>query len=310
MSAAFLFPGQGSQYIGMGLAWYRASSEARIFCDKADALLGYALTELCFIGPEAQLNQTEYTQPALFVIALAMWQAAKTLLTSPVFVAGHSLGEFSALVAAGALDFEAGLHLVAERGRLMARAGQNAPGGMAVLIGATLEAAESLCGAAMAASGQPLVIANDNCPGQVVLSGALAALDAATTLAAEHGVRRMQRLAVSVAPHSILMCEAQAAFAELLAAVPLRAPEVPVVLNVTAAPVSTPDEIRQALLRQLTSLVRWRESLLWMAAQGVDHFIEVGPKDVLTGLVRRTLPDVRAEALEALAPSVAPGAQG
>ena len=307
MSPAFLFPGQGSQYVGMGLAWYRASSEARIFCDRADALLGHALTELCFAGPEAQLNQTEFTQPALFVIALAMWQAAKTTLPSPVFVAGHSLGEFSALVVAGALDFETGLCLVAERGRLMARAGESAPGGMAVLLGATLATAESLCDAAAAASGQPLVIANDNCPGQVVISGALAALDAASTLAVEHGVRRVQRLAVSVAPHSILMSEAQAAFAELLAVAPLRAPEVPVVLNVTAAPLSTPDEIRQALLRQLTSPVRWRESLLWMAAQGVDHFFEVGPKDVLTGLARRTLPDARAEALEALAPSGAPG---
>ncbi len=310
MSAAFLFPGQGSQYVGMGLAWYRASSEARIFCDRADAVLGYALTELCFSGPEAQLNQTEYTQPALFVIALATWQAARTMLSSPVFVAGHSLGEFSALAAAGAFDFEAGLRLVAERGRLMARAGDNAPGGMAVLLGATLAAAQSLCDAATAASGQPLVIANDNCPGQVVISGALAALDAATMLATEHGVRRMQRLAVSVAPHSSLMREAQAAFAETLAAVQLRAPEVPVVLNATAAPVSTPDEIRQALLRQLTLPVRWRESLLWMATQGVDHFIEVGPKDVLTGMVQRTLPDARAEALEALAPCVALGDAG
>jgi [acyl-carrier-protein] S-malonyltransferase len=310
MSTAFLFPGQGSQYVGMGLAWYRASSEARIFCDRADASLGYALTELCFAGPEAQLNQTEFTQPAVFVISLAMWQAAKAMLPSPVFVAGHSLGEFSALAAAGALDFDAGLHLVAERGRLMAHAGESAPGGMAVLLGATLAAAESLCDASMAASGQPLVIANDNCPGQVVISGALPALDAAMTLAAEHDVRRIRRLVVSVAPHSVLMSEVQAAFADLLAAVPLRTPEVPVVLNATAAPVSAPDEIRQALLRQLTSPVRWRESLLWMAEQGVDHLVEVGPKDVLTGMVRRTLPDARAEALEALVPCVALGAEG
>lgn len=310
MSAAFLFPGQGSQYVGMGLAWYRASSEARIFCDKADASLGYALTELCFVGPEAQLNQTEYTQPALFVIALAMWQAAKAMLSSPAFVAGHSLGELSALTAAGALDFDAGLHLVAERGRLMAQAGQNAPGGMAVLLGATLAAAESLCAAAVATSGQPLVIANDNCPGQIVVSGALAALDAAATLTEAHGVRRMQRLAVSVAPHSALMCEMQAAFADLLRAVPLRTPQIPVVLNTTAVPVFAPEEIREALLRQLVLPVRWRESLLWMAEQGVDHFVEVGPKDVLTGLVRRTLPNVRAEALEALGPCIASGAEG
>jgi len=294
----------------MGLAWYRASSEARLFCDRADAHLGYALTELCFAGPEAQLNQTEFTQPALFVIALAMWQAAKGILPPPVFVAGHSLGEFSALAATGALDFDAGLHLVAERGKLMARAGESAPGGMAVLLGATLAAAESLCDAASAVAEQPLVVANDNCPGQVVISGSLAALDAAATLATEHGVRRLQRLAVSVAPHSILMREAQTAFAELLASVPLRTPQVPVVLNATAAPVSNPEAIRQALLRQLTLPVRWRESLLWMAAQGVDHFVEVGPKDVLTGMVRRTLPGARAEALEALAPCVAFSVEG
>ena len=306
MSTAFLFPGQGSQYVGMGLAWYRASSEARLFCDRADASLGYPLTELCFTGPETQLDQTEFTQPALFVIALAMWQAAKTLLPPPAFVAGHSLGEFSALVAAGALDFDAGLKLVVERGRLMARAGEHAPGGMAVLLGATLAAAESLCDAATAASGQPLVIANDNCPGQVVISGALAALDAAMTLATEHGVRRIRRLAVSVAPHSILMREVQAEFAALLTVVPLQAPQVPIVMNATAAPVSAPEEIRQALLRQLTSPVRWRESMLWMEAQGVDHFVEVGPRDVLTGMVRRTSPDAHTEALEALAPRIAP----
>jgi [acyl-carrier-protein] S-malonyltransferase len=305
MSTAFLFPGQGSQYVGMGLAWYRASSEARLFCDRADASLSYALTELCFSGPETQLNQTEFTQPALFVIALAMWQAAKPILPPPAFVVGHSLGEFSALVAAGALDFDAGLHLVAERGRLMARAGEKTPGGMAVLLGATLAAAESLCDAATTASGQPLVIANDNCPGQVVISGGLAALDAAATLAAEHGVRRIQRLAVSVAPHSILMHEVQAEFAGLLSVVPLSAPRIPIVLNATAAPVSSPEEIRQALLCQLTSPVRWRESLLWVAAQGVDHFVEVGPKDVLSGMVRWTVPDARAEALEALVPCVA-----
>jgi [acyl-carrier-protein] S-malonyltransferase len=310
MSAAYLFPGQGSQYVGMGLAWYRASAEARIFCDRADAVLGYALTGLCFTGPEAQLNQTEFTQPALYMISLALWQAAKEMLPPPVFFAGHSLGEFSALAAAGALDFDAGLQLVAERGRLMAHAGESAPGGMAVLLGATLEAAEALCKAAATAAGQPLVVANDNCPGQVVISGAHAALDAATALATEHDVRRIRRLPVSVAPHSILMHEVQASFAHLLDATPLYAPRVPVVLNATAAPVSTPDEIRQALLRQLTSPVRWRESLLWMAGQGVEHYVEVGPKDVLTGMVRRTLPDARAEALEALAPCVAFDAAG
>lgn len=272
-----------------------------MFCDKADAQLGYALTRLCFEGPEAQLNLTEFTQPAIFVVATAMWQALKAMLTSPAFVAGHSLGEFVALVVSGALDFADGLQLVAERGRLMARAGESVPGGMAVLLVATLEAAEALCVAAATASGQPLVIANDNCPGQVVISGALAALEAATGLAQSYHVRRIQRLPVSVAPHSVLMSDAQAAFAHLLAVVPLRTPQIPVVLNATATPATTPAQIRQALLQQLTSPVQWRTSLLWMAAQGVDHFVEIGPKDVLTSLVRRTLPGAHAEAVETMA---------
>lgn len=298
MSTAFLFPGQGSQYVGMGVALYRASAEARMFCDKADAQLGYTLTRLFFEGPEAELNLTTFTQPAIFVVATAMWQALKTALPNPAFVAGHSLGEFVALVASGALDFADGLHLVAERGRLMARAGESAPGGMAVLLGATLEAAEALCTAAATVSGQPVVVANDNCPGQVVISGAIAALDAAATLAPAHEVRRVQRLPVSVAPHSVLMSNAQVVFTHLLSAVPLRTPQIPVVLNATAVSVTDPEEIRQALVRQLTSPVRWRESMVWMATQGVDHFVEIGPKDVLTGMVRRTLPAARAEAVE------------
>jgi [acyl-carrier-protein] S-malonyltransferase len=301
MSTAFLFPGQGSQYVGMGVALYRASAEARMFCDKADTQLGYALTRLCFEGPEAELNLTAFTQPAIFVVATAMWQALKAMLPHPAFVAGHSLGEFVALVASGALDFADGLHLVAERGRLMARAGESAPGGMAVLLGATLEAAEALCTAAATASEQPVVVANDNCPGQVVISGALAALDAAVALAPSHNVRRVQRLPVSVAPHSVLMSDAQAAFTHLLSAVPLCTPQIPVVLNATAASATDPEEIRRALLRQLTSPVRWRESMLWMATQGAEHFLEIGPKDVLTGMVRRTLPDARAEAVEKMA---------
>ncbi len=301
MSTAFLFPGQGAQYVGMGVALYRASAEARLFCDKADAQLGYALTRLCFAGPETELNLTTFTQPAIFVITIAMWQAWKAALPSPAFVAGHSLGEFAALVVAGALDFADGLELVAERGRWMARAGEESPGGMAVLLGATVQAAEALCAAAAAETGRPLVVANDNCPGQVVISGALVALEAAMALASAYDVRRIQRLPVSVAPHSMLMSTAQAAFAQCLSAVPLQTPQIPIVLNATATATTDPQEIRQALLRQLTSPVRWRESLLWMAAQGVDHFVEIGPKDVLTGMVRRTLPTVRAEAVEKMA---------
>ena len=301
MGTAFLFPGQGSQYVEMGVAWYRASAEARMLCDQADAQLGYALTQLCFEGPEADLNLTEFTQPAIFVVSVAMWQAVKPNLPEPDFISGHSLGEFVALVVSGALDFEEGLYLVRERGRLMARAGEHSPGGMAVLLGVSLQDAEVLCKVATEVAGEPLVVANDNCPGQVVISGARAALDVAVDLAASYGVRRIRRLPVSVAPHSPLMADVQAAFAQLLDTVPLREPQIPVVLNATATPVTDPERIRQALSHQLTSPVRWRESLLWMAAQGVDHFVEIGPKNVLAGLVRRTLSDVCIETAEEMA---------
>lgn len=298
MSTAFLFPGQGSQYVEMGVAWYRASAEARMLCDQADEQLGYELTQLCFEGPEAELNLTEFTQPAIFVVSVAMWHAIKSTLPKPDFISGHSLGEFVALVASGALDFDAGLRLVAERGRLMAQAGEQSPGGMAVLLGVSLPEAEALCVAAAAASGEDLVVANDNCPGQVVVSGTTAALESALDLAGSFGVRRIRCLPVSVAPHSPLMAGVQVAFAQLLDDVPLRTPEIPVVLNATASPVADTEEIRRALSLQLTSPVRWRESLLWMSAQGVDHFVEIGPRKVLSGLVRRTLPDASIEAVE------------
>lgn len=303
MSTAFVFPGQGSQYVGMGAAWYRASNEARMFCEQADAQLGYALSKLCFEGPSDDLNRTEYTQPAVFVISLLIWQAIKRDLPAPHFVAGHSLGEFSALVASGAVSFTDALALVAARGRLMATAGEHAPGGMAVLLGATVDAAQLLCAKASETAGLPLVVANDNCPGQVVVSGAGPALDVAATLARDHGIRRFRRLAISVAPHSPLMAASQAGFAELLKALNLRTPAIPVVMNATATPLSDPEQIREALLRQLTSPVRWRESLLWLWAQGVTEFVEMGPKNVLTGLVRRTLKDAQAVAMEERAPA-------
>jgi len=165
MSTAFIFPGQGSQYVGMGATWYRASMEARVFYDQADAQLDFALTDLCFHGPENKLNRTLYTQPAVFVTALAMWQAACPLLPKPDFVAGHSLGEFAALVAAGALEFSSALSLVTARGRLMDEAGAVAPGGMAVALGASVDAVQTLCTAVTQRTEAVLVIANDNCPG-------------------------------------------------------------------------------------------------------------------------------------------------
>ncbi len=298
MNEVFLFPGQGSQYVGMGSQWHRASKEARLLYQRADEVLAYPLAELCFHGPEGRLNDTRYTQPAIFVTSLAMWAAVRDRYPSPRFVMGHSLGEFTALVAAGALSFEEGLRLVARRGQLMAEVGARHPGGMVALLGATPEAAEALCAAVTEQTGAVLVIANDNCPGQIVLSGEEAALQAAIAQAREHGVRRVRRLRVSIAPHSPLMEEARLAFAPVLEQTPLRPPEIPIILNATAEPEQDPSAIRQAMLRQLTSPVRWREGLLTAAARGGEHFVEIGPKAVLSGLVKRTLSGVSFEAVD------------
>ncbi len=296
---ALLFPGQASQYVGMGLAWYRASMEARTLFERANALLGYPLSALCFEGALENLNRTEYTQPAVVATSLAMWAAVRDTYPDPVCIAGHSVGEFTALVVAGVLDFEDVMRLVSERGRLMAAAGRALPGGMAALLGATPESAVALCAEVRASVGAPLVVANDNCPGQVVISGALPALEAAMARAGAYGIRRAMRLEVSVAPHSPLMAEAQGHLSVLLAQMDFRSPQVPLVFNVTATPLTKPHEIRRALEQQLTSPVRWRESLLWMAAQGVTEFVEIGPQDIVSGMVRRTLPEATVVAVDA-----------
>ncbi len=301
MGTAVLFPGQASQYVGMGHAWYRASEEARLVFVQADAQLGYALSKLCFEGPAERLNSTEITQPAVFVTSLAMWAAARARLPRPDYLAGHSLGEFTALVAAGVLTFEEGLRIVARRGQLMAEAGAKAPGGMAALIGAdAARKAQALCNAVVQATDEVLVVANDNNPRQVVISGTDKALQVAEQIAPQYGIRRFVRLAISVAPHSPLMAPVQDALAALLDEMTFRPPAIPVVFNRTATPLKEPQAIKEAIVGQLTSPVRWRESLLWMDAHGVDHFIEVGPRDVLSGLVKRTLRRARIETLDGM----------
>lgn len=301
MHTAFLFPGQGSQYVGMGAVLYRASTEARLLFEQANRQLGYDLTELCFAGPPALLNDTQFTQPAVFVTDLAFWSAVQQQVPAPAYVAGHSLGEFAALVASGAVEFTAALALVAARGQWMADCGARTPGGMAVLLGATLADATALCTAVTEVCGAPLVVANDNCPGQVVISGTQRALQQAAAMHQAYGVRRMQPLPISVAPHSPLMSGPETEFTRLLAALPLRSPQIRLVMNVPAQSVHEPEAIRAALLAQLTAPVRWRESLLWLFAQGVTHFVEVGPKAILAGLVKRTLKDATVESVDAVA---------
>lgn len=295
MKYALLFPGQGSQYVGMGQRLYESSPAARAVFEQADAALGYALTELCFNGPAEHLNQTRYTQPALLTTCTAMWAAQREQVDeSPFCVAGHSLGEYSALVAAEVLSFEDALRVVAERGRLMDEAGSEAPGMMVALVNASLESAEALCAAVREATGELVVVANDNCPGQVVISGTKAGAEAAMARAAEFGIRRSIPLKVSIAGHSPLMQPAEERLASFLAQVTFHPPRIPVVFNATASPVQEPEKIRALVLQQLTHPVWWRDSLLWMAGQGVTRFVECGPKDVLTGLVKRTLPEAEA----------------
>jgi [acyl-carrier-protein] S-malonyltransferase len=287
---AVVFPGQGSQEVGMGADLAKTYPEAEATFALADEVLGFALSDLCFDGPAEMLNDTLNTQPALYVMGIALLRVLDAAFEDelrPAFVAGHSLGEFTALTAAGALSFTDGLRLVRERGRLMNLASQRAPGAMAAVLGLEADAIRAICAEASAQTGQPLVLANDNCPGQLVISGDKATLDLALPLALERGARRAVPLVVSVASHSPLMQSITAEFRQAVERTPFATPAVPVIGNVGAAPLKTVDEIRAELGAQLTSAVRWTETVQFMLACGVDTFVELGPKDVLTGLLRR-----------------------
>ncbi len=287
---AFVFPGQASQTVGMGADLAQAYPEARAVFDEADAILGFALSTLCWEGPDADLTQTINTQPALYVTSMAVLRVLEARLgvLRPAYMAGHSLGEITALAAAGALRFADGLKLVRERGRLMQEAGATTPGGMAAIIGMRKpEKIEALCARASQESGAPVVLANDNCPGQVVISGDKTALARALDLLKEAGAKRIVPLPVSIASHSPLMAEVATKLAAYMEGVEFHAPTIPVIGNVGAAPIETPDAIRAELAAQLTSRVRWTESVQAMRAAGVQRFIELGSRDVLTGLLRR-----------------------
>lgn len=285
---AFLFPGQGSQYVGMGQEVYEAYPAARAVFDEADAVLGFPLSALCFAGPKEALNDTINTQPAIFVTSVALWRVIELRLPQAAsFFAGHSLGEYSALVAAEALDFAAGLRLVQERGRLMKAAGEQGRGGMAAVLGLDAPTLDMICDQAREATGGVVQAANYNSPGQVVISGDEEALAEAMTKAKAAGARRVVRLAVSIAAHSPLMSSAVVPFRRAVEATVFRAPSASAVGNVTARPLKSVGEIVSELVQQLTAPVRWMESVQWMIAQGVDTFVEVGPGKVLTGLLRR-----------------------
>ena len=288
MSTAFLFPGQGSQFVGMGRDLYDRQPAARALFDEADARLGFPLSRLCFDGPEETLTDTAVQQPALYTTSLAAWAVlTERGEANAAYVAGHSLGEFSALAAAGSLGFADGLALVRRRGELMKLAGQRQPGGMAAVLGLDAAPVAEVCAAAAAETGGTVGVANDNCPGQVVITGDETALTQAMRLLAEAGARKVVRLPISIAAHSPLMDSVADAFAAAVAAAPLSAARIPVVANVTARPITTPDEIRAELTAQLTAPVRWTDSVRQLGALGVDAYVEVGPGDVLLGLVKR-----------------------
>ena len=288
MSSAYLFPGQGSQHVGMGLELYQNTPEARAVFDQADEQLGFALSTLCFEGPEETLTDTVNQQPALFVTSLAMWQRMQAQdWAMPAFMAGHSLGEISALAAAGALSFADGLRLVQQRGELMKAAGKREPGAMAAILALDMPTVRDICQQASEENGRSVQVANDNCPGQVVISGDEAALNRAMELAEAAKARKVVKLPITIAAHSKLMASAAEAFAEAVDATPIQAPNVPVIGNVSAQPLTTPDQIRDELKAQLTSGVAWTDSMTYLLEQGVDSFVEVGPGDTLLSFMKR-----------------------
>ncbi len=302
-TTAFVFPGQGSQVAGMGKDLADAYPVVRETFQEADDILGFSLSQLLFDGPDADLNDTINTQPALFACGIATLRALRAELpdADAAFMAGHSLGEFTALAAAGVFSFADGLKLVRERGRLMKAAGDAQPGAMAAILGLDAPAVREICAQASAESGAVVVLANDNCPGQVVISGDGAALDKASELAKAAGARRALRLAVSIAAHSPLMQSATEAFAQVLDAVDMQPPKATVIANTTVQPLDSVAEVRQELRGQLVQSVLWTDSVRAMTAAGVDLFIELGPKEVLTGLLRRIDAEKRGVALNSAA---------
>ena len=286
---AFVFPGQGAQEVGMGQALAEAYPAARDIFHEADAILDFPLSRLCFEGPEEDLNDTINTQVAIFVTSVAALAAleAAGYDQTPAYVAGHSLGEYAAYAAAGVFSLADGLRLVRERGRLMKKAGDLNPGGMAAIIRLDDEAVADICREVTEAGHGVLQVANYNSPGQVVISGHNEAVDKGIELAVAAKARRAQKLVVSIAAHSELMRVVADEFREAINKTPLNLPETPIVANITGEPLDSLESIRTEMEKQLTSSVRWTDSIRWMADHGVTDFVELGPKKVLGGLIRR-----------------------
>lgn len=291
MAIAFTFPGQGSQFVGMGKDLADAFPVARQVFAEVDDALGQRLSELMWNGPADALTLTENAQPALMAVSLAVMRVLEAekgwSVTSARYVAGHSLGEYSALAAAGTLSVSDAARLLKIRGQAMQVAVPVGEGAMAALLGVDLDVAAKVAAAAAEATGLVCQVANDNGPGQIVLSGAKAAVERAMEIGKDHGVRRAVPLPVSAPFHCALMQPAADRMAEALKDVPMNPPAVPVVANVTAAPVTAVEDIRRRLVEQVTGTVRWRESAVFMAGQGVTLLYEIGAGKVLSGMARR-----------------------
>ena len=286
MQVAYIFPGQGSQSVGMGRDLYENFSSAKAVFQQADEILKFPLSRLCFDGSEDELRQTINAQPAILTVSFACLKAMQEVdgnsgLPAPICLAGHSLGEYTALAAAGVLNFATTVYLARERGRLMHQAGQERPGGMTAIIGLDETLLAEVC------RETDTRIANINCPGQLVISGAVENLNQAADLAESRGARRAIPLPVSGAFHTPLMQSAVDGMSKVIAALSFRDPVVPIIGNTTAQPLTTADMIKEELLRQLCNCVQWQRSIEYMIDSGVSTFIEIGPGKVLTGLIKR-----------------------
>ena len=296
MSSVYVFPGQGSQAVGMGYELYNNNAAARAVFDAADAILGEKLSDIIFNGPMETLTLTANVQPAILTTSIAMFRAAN--LKMPDYVAGHSLGEYTALCVAGALSLEDAVKLVRLRGAEMQKAVPAGQGAMAVVLGLEIEELKKVCEIAETQTGGVCDIANDNCPGQIVISGATVAIERAMELAKEMGAKRAMKLPLSVPPHSRLMAPVAEKMKIALDNMEIKTPTIPLISNKTCRPMTDINEIKESLIYQITHGVRWRESVLNMVDLGITDLTEIGPGNALVGLVSRTTDKINAHKLE------------